>query len=80
MAVSKFFLVYVYATEYIKTKNTRKILKDIEVFSKGYLIILFVFSLVNQIVDIGMDSEYRGVIKTYLFILKESSYIGEALN
>lgn len=75
LAVSKFFVVYVYAAEYIKIKNPKKVLKNIELFSKGYIFILFVFGLINQIADIGMDSGYRGVIKTYLFMYTHATFM-----
>ena len=56
LAVSKFFIVYVYASEYIKVKNPKSVLKKTQNFSKIYLIILFCFALINQIMNIGMDS------------------------
>lgn len=75
MAVSKFFIVYVYAREYIKIRNPQKQLKQIEVFMKGYTIILFVFSAVNQFFNLGMDSGMRGPIKTYMFLYSHTTFM-----
>lgn len=79
LAVSKFFIVYVYASEYIKVKNPKSVLKKTQNFSKIYLIILFCFALINQIMNIGMDSGYRGIVKTYMFLYTHTTFMAASV-
>ncbi|MCC2844792.1 MULTISPECIES: hypothetical protein [Clostridium] len=75
VALLKFFIVYIYAERYISLKKSQKIIKKILKFVRIYLIFLMIFAIINQFTNIGMDSGYRGVIKTYMFMYSHSTFM-----
>lgn len=75
MAISKFFIVYIYAALFLQEKNAIKIAKHISIFSKIYIPILLFFGILNQFFNIGMDTGYRGSIKTFAFLYSHSTFM-----
>ncbi|QWF36064.1 hypothetical protein KME73_02435 [Latilactobacillus curvatus] len=75
LAVSKFFIVYIYSAVFMSERNADRIVRHINIFSKIYIPVLFVFSVVNQFFNIGMDSGYRGPIKTFAFLYSHSTFM-----
>ncbi|WPC17398.1 hypothetical protein N6G94_09520 [Pediococcus inopinatus] len=75
LAISKFFIVYIYSAAFISERSSFKIVKHINMFSKLYIPILLVFGILNQFMNIGMDSGYRGPIKTFTFLYSHSTFM-----
>ena len=75
IAFLKFFIVIIFAFEVEKTNRTRKECKNILFFSKVYSVILGCCALINQLFDVGMDSGYRGFVKTYMFLYSHSTFM-----
>lgn len=75
LAISKFFIVYIYSAVFMSEKNTSKVIRHINMFSKFYIPVLLMFSILNQFINIGMDSGYRGPIKTFAFLYSHSTFL-----
>lgn len=74
LAISKFFIVYVYSAIFLQNKNSI-ILRHINIFSKIYIPVLLLFGILNQFFNIGMDSGYRGSIKTFAFLYSQPTFM-----
>lgn len=75
LAVSKFFIVYVYAAAFASDKNAERERRRILSFSRFYIWILAFCGVVNQFVDLGMGEGYRGPIKEYAFLYSHGTFM-----
>lgn len=75
VAVSKFFIVYLYGTTLKTSKYSEKLGEHIATFSRAYIPVLLVFGIINQFFNIGMDSGYRGFIKTFAFLYSHTTFM-----
>ena len=75
LAISKFFIIYICCCLYPNKRLSRNQNELICKFSKVYIITLFIFGIINQFFDIGMDSGYRSVVKVFMFLYSHSTYM-----
>lgn len=78
LAVSKFFITYIYAAMYFDHLNIDKqitLATHVINISKLFVTVVFVFSIANQFFDIGMDMGYRGDIKVFSFLYTHSTFL-----
>jgi len=75
LAISKFFIVYIFSALFIRTADKGRVIHHITIFTKVFIWVLFVFALVNEFFSIGMDSGYRGHIKVFTFLYSHSTFM-----
>lgn len=75
LAISKFFVVYIYSAYVMKKGISKKKAKRICNFSKVYIVILLVFGILSQFLDLPMNTGYRGSINTFAFLYSHTTFM-----
>lgn len=75
LAISKFFVVYIYSAYVMKKGISKKKAKRICNFSKVYIVTLLVFGILSQFLDLPMNTGYRGSINTFAFLYSHTTFM-----
>ncbi|AXI12232.1 hypothetical protein [Lactiplantibacillus plantarum] len=77
--ISKFFIIYMFGTSYLYKGITRVAFRRISCFSKAYLVILLIFGLASQFIDLGMTGDKRYFIYSYAFLYSHETFLVSAV-
>lgn len=67
----KFIMIYLGLSYYLRIRksfNFKQVNKIVAFIAKGYIIIIFIYAVLNFFMDIGMHQEYRYGLRTFSFI------------
>jgi len=75
LALSKFFVIYLFGSVVLKKGISEKDLGSVIFFSKFYLVVLLFFGVVSQFINLNMTYEYRYFIKSYAFLYTHETFL-----
>lgn len=75
LAISKFYIIYLFGVICLNKGIPQKQLKQISLFSKVYTLILFICGCINLIADIGMSIGIRNGIRSYVFLYSHETFL-----
>ena len=75
LAISKFIIVYIGASNLFKSIDKEYILKKIQKKIKVYTLIMFIGAIINLLIDTPMSSDVRYGFRSYKFLYTHPTYL-----
>lgn len=77
--ISKFFVLYIFATSFLYKGISKSEFKIICDFSKIYIVILFISGIISQFINIGLTNGKRYFIHSFTFLYTHETFLVSSL-